>query len=732
MMTLSIPGLLLLVVLAVVAAGFWVFWKVIQGIGWLVGRILRFAGRSVKHVARSGGAIARDGIHTLGALVTGATILPLAVFNLAVGRWSAAKHYGAALEDELASVATGMYRVAIGHPLRLVGLGALVAGLERRIPDIVDRAPRPARRRDRSEFPGYKVYGTLAAGGSGAQLFLARPTAETVERYRAAGRELADEVVIKSFAVARGSTLPQIVRESRALEAAGRLGLLYEHRMDDERFYYVMRYVRGEELDTATQKLHARSGPDGLGPNELSLALGYGQDLLRSLDRFHTGGLWHKDVKPANVIVSDGNAQLVDFGLVTPLASAMTLTTHGTEYYRDPEMVRLAMQGVKVHEVDGVKFDLYSAGAVLFSLFENSFPAHGSLSRITKRCPEALHWVIRRSMADLRTRYGAAWEMLDDLTVIAEADDPYAVRPADLPSFHRVGEPVRKTGREPARDRAPMGFAAAMPTPAAERVADVTPPAAHERPVAPPKTAPVVRRRRFRRVLVAATVIGVFFVGFSRALSEALHERSHASRARAVAGVRPYRLDLGRHGRADARFYENAQEVVNGHLKDALDGAVRELKRAGYAVESALEDAVESKRRAARLNRHEHDRAPEPRLLLVEDPKGGLAFEKYEKLTKGLIERGVDLMGDEESEDESYALLKSLTLNAIGVSDPADPAVMERLESLLEETSELDGILWVSDLENDDQVRGMLIERPADDESSRAVSTTVSYGINGQ
>jgi hypothetical protein len=35
----------------------------------------------------------------------------------------------------------------------------------------------------------------------------------------------------------------------------------------------------------------------------------------------------------------------VDFGLITPLRSAMTLTTHGTEYFRDPEMVRMALQG---------------------------------------------------------------------------------------------------------------------------------------------------------------------------------------------------------------------------------------------------------------------------------------------------------------------------------------------------------------------------------------------------
>ena len=121
-------------------------------------------------------------------------------------------------------------------------------------------------------------------------------------------------------------------------------------------------------------------------------------------------GLWHKDVKPDNIIVHDDRAHLVDLGLVTPMRSAMTLTTHGTEYFRDPEMVRLALKGVKVHQVDGAKFDIYAVGAVLYSIIENSFPAHGGLSQVSKRCPESLRWVIRRSMTDYDKRYtlGAA------------------------------------------------------------------------------------------------------------------------------------------------------------------------------------------------------------------------------------------------------------------------------------------------------------------------------------
>jgi len=433
-----------LVVLAVIGVGAFLAFKLIQGIVWLLlqlfaglGGFLKAVWLVLRRVFRHIGGFTRDmavdGLHTLGAGLTAGAIIPLSLGNLLIGRWSSARHYGTALQDEVASVGLGLYRLAIGHPLRCLGLKRLVEGIEQRVPEVIERAPRA--RSVRGEFPGYEVFGTLPTGGSGAHLFVARPLAETFQRFHTLRRPLADEVVIKSFALEQGSTLPQIVRESRALEAAGKLGLVYEHHLSPERFYYVMPYVKGRELDREIHRLHARSNPEGLGAADLMLVTGYAIDVLAALERFHTGGLWHKDVKPANLIVEKGRVHLVDFGLVSSLASALTLTTHGTEYYRDPEMVRLAMQGVKVHEVDGVRFDIYSTGAVLYSMVENSFPAHGSLSKVTRRCPEALRWIINRAMADLRTRYGSAREMREDLLYVARSSDPFAVRPGELPSF---------------------------------------------------------------------------------------------------------------------------------------------------------------------------------------------------------------------------------------------------------------------------------------------------------
>src|SRR4051812_21446498 len=216
-----------------------------------------------------------------------------------------------------------------------------------------------------------------------------------------------------------------------------------------------MRYVPGESLSLTTKQLHATSPANGLGDSQLKAALSIQSDLVSTLSTYHRGGLWHKDVKPDNIIIEGGRAHLVDFGLVSSLRSAMTLTTHGTEYFRDPEMVRLALKGVKVHEVDGTRFDIYAAGAVLYSMIEDSFPAHGVLSNVSKRCPEAVKWIIRRAMTDYDKRYTSADAMLADLHAVSAAADPFAVKPVELPS---------------------MGGAFAVPAPASEENAQAASP----------------------------------------------------------------------------------------------------------------------------------------------------------------------------------------------------------------------------------------------------------------
>ena len=412
---------------------------VLAAVIFLFSKIFGFTFLVLRNIFRFIGEEITDTLRLVGAILASILFAPLVILSIVIGRWSASKHYAGAFSAEMHSAGRCVYRIAVGNIARLFGVSKALEGVEQRVPEIMAAAPtrdKPSKRI--GMFEGYTIVGSLKGGGSGGKLYIAEP--DDIKQAVFAKRKLGkvDQVVIKVFSLRDGSSLPQIVRESRALDAARSLGLVLEHQMTPDRFFYVMRYVPGEPLSTITQRMHALSPAEGLDLAHLRSLMGYGEDLLVALDTYHNAELWHKDVKPDNIIIDgqgeDAKAHLVDFGLITPMRSAMTLTTHGTEYFRDPELVRQALRGVKVHQIDGSKFDVYAAGAVIFSMIENSFPAHGGLSQITKRCPEALRWIVRRSMAEYDRRYPSAAAMLADLRVVIEAEDPFAIKPIDLPS----------------------------------------------------------------------------------------------------------------------------------------------------------------------------------------------------------------------------------------------------------------------------------------------------------
>lgn len=365
--------------------------------------------RSIQFIGMVVIGLTRDFIAALVHLVVAVLTLPVIIGALALGRWEAA---------------SGMVK-RIGGRFRKVGrrVGGLVT---RSAAAASPKKATPRRRGKPGEFPGWKIVGQLQAGGSGAVLHIATPTAE-------APPGAPDRVVIKCFDTSAGTPLGHMIRESRALEGAKKLGLIIEHDHDESRFWYVMPFIPGTHLADTVAAMHTEGVP--LDRTGLSTSLGWQRDLLAGLRDYHTSGVWHKDVKPENIITNDTGAHLVDFGLVTPLQSAMTLTTHGTEYFRDPELVRQALRGAKVSEVDGARFDIYSAGAVLYYMVEGTFPAHGNLSRFDREEGDAIRWVIRRAMADYHQRYESVEAMLGDVSFLAAASDPRIVRPADLPSF---------------------------------------------------------------------------------------------------------------------------------------------------------------------------------------------------------------------------------------------------------------------------------------------------------
>jgi tetratricopeptide (TPR) repeat protein len=132
----------------------------------------------------------------------------------------------------------------------------------------------------------------------------------------------------------------------------------------DGRTYIVMQYVEGETLATLLER-------GAVSPRQ---ALTISAQLAEALGAAHSHGLVHRDVKPANVIITpDGSPRLLDLGIARQTempgaaSEAPTLSTAtalgtivGTPAYMAPEQV-------EQRPVDS-RTDLFSLGAVLYEL----------------------------------------------------------------------------------------------------------------------------------------------------------------------------------------------------------------------------------------------------------------------------------------------------------------------------------------------------------------------------
>ncbi|MBK9976097.1 MAG: hypothetical protein IPP14_15090 [Planctomycetes bacterium] len=355
------------------------------------------------------------------------------------------------------------------------GLGGLFASLEKRI----ERANQDwrlyvanaawAASDQPLEFPdNYVVVDELPPGGSSARLYVVRK--KTDEQ----GGPLH---VLKYFDLRQGGSLESVIRESQAAELAKRMGLIVESSLGKNAFWYVMPYYHGETLTKGVLRNFKQSTGAGHLPEHVRMSLGYVHQLLQIIAQYHEAGVIHKDIKPDNLIIAGERIYLVDIGLMTPLSSMAQLTTHGTEYFRDPEMVKLALDGREVREVDAAKFDVYSIGAVLFFAVSGEFPTSGALSRLPAEVPLAVQWVVNRAMTGMNQRYANARAMLTDIDYLfwaASTGQLHEVKPADLPSFKGMPVPPHLATPEPANNTqwrnklaaAPGGYGAWYSAPA--------------------------------------------------------------------------------------------------------------------------------------------------------------------------------------------------------------------------------------------------------------------------
>jgi serine/threonine-protein kinase len=214
----------------------------------------------------------------------------------------------------------------------------------------------------------YEILRRLGAGGSGV-VYLATDTL------------LQRPVVLKILRTGQLSAeqlRTTVLREARLASAIEHPNVcaIYEVGESGNEGYIVMQYVPGQSLD----RLIAR------GPASLQLVLSVGIQIADGLQAAHTLGIFHRDLKPQNVMLTDGGlVKILDFGLARRLrpedasfdpskpglardaSVAATYTARGgTIRYMAPEQF--------VTGQSSVQSDVWALGVILFELVSGRHP----------------------------------------------------------------------------------------------------------------------------------------------------------------------------------------------------------------------------------------------------------------------------------------------------------------------------------------------------------------------
>jgi len=255
----------------------------------------------------------------------------------------------------------------------------------------------------------------------------------------------------------------------------------------------------------------------------------------RGLAYAHSNGLVHRDVKPGNLLLSegDGTVKLADFGIAKTASDESSITqvgsVLGTAAYLAPEQA--------AGEEAGPAADLYGLGVVAYQLLSGRLPYEAAsltelalkqqrevpqpLHHIDPSIPPALSVAVERALAlTARERYATAEEMrravLDGAKGIGPDQDATRVTARDATSATTVfaGEPSTGPLVVPRAPRSPRRPVPAPPPAYAE------PPARGHRTTSrtqPARRAKPKRRRGVVRRLVTFVMLMALLVGAAAA-----------------------------------------------------------------------------------------------------------------------------------------------------------------------------------------------------------------------
>lgn len=221
---------------------------------------------------------------------------------------------------------------------------------------------------------------------------------------------------------------PQIVErfwaEARAIAGLVHPNIVTVHNLGSDRGYHYieMEFVPGGV--TLRDRLVREGALDALTATTLV------RQVALALDSAHRSGLVHRDVKPANVLMTDdGRAKLADFGLVHRISEVDRVSGHlaGTPTFMAPELF--------AGQPASPRSDLYAVGVMYFYLLTARLPYAaerlGRLIKLHRRAPipdvrhiapdvpDEVAVILQRLLAkDADTRYPSADELADELRIV--------------------------------------------------------------------------------------------------------------------------------------------------------------------------------------------------------------------------------------------------------------------------------------------------------------------------
>ena len=225
-----------------------------------------------------------------------------------------------------------------------------------------------------ARFGRYEILGKIGEGAMGVV-------------YRALDHGLGRIVALKMLSAELSSDEEQQRRFAREAEAIGRLShpnivTVYDLGEADGHLYMAMELLEGDDL----RALMDRQTDIALADRARVLA-----QICDGLGYAHSRGVVHRDVKPANIVVTtEGKVKVLDFGLAR-VASRETITRQGiilgTPDYMSPEQAT----GKAIDQ----RTDIFSAGAVFYEFLCHEKPfqgktLHGVLFQIISEEPDAL------------------------------------------------------------------------------------------------------------------------------------------------------------------------------------------------------------------------------------------------------------------------------------------------------------------------------------------------------